>query len=123
MIVKVATKIGSTQYQFEFDEKSEMDALNKAAVLGNPPQKCDECGQDELFKLDSNRDKEGNTYVNVICLNEDCKAKAKLGQYKTGGYFWHKFERWVPKETREKLDRPTKREEREEDVDLNDIPF
>lgn len=103
MIIKVNTKLGNVTYQFEIDEKDEMDALHKAAVLGNPPQKCDECDNVENFKLDSNKDKEGNTYVNVVCGN--CGAKAKLGQYKVGGYFFHRFEKWVPKETREKLGR------------------
>lgn len=105
MIARVSVKIGSTTYQFEADEKDEMEALHKAIILGNPPMKCDECENDtvDLFKMDTNKDKEGNTYVNVVCLNPSCKAKAKLGRYKTSGYFWHKFERWIPKDTVDKL--------------------
>ncbi len=91
MKIQVKTKVGSTEYLFDIDEGKEMDALHKAIVLGNPPRKCNECEQYDWFKLDSNKDKEGNIYVNVICK---CGAKAKLGQYKTGGYFWHKFEKY-----------------------------
>jgi hypothetical protein len=95
MEIRVNTQIGKTGYQFVIDEKDEMDCLHKAAVMGNPPLTCSECKSD-VVRLDSNKDKEGNTYVNIVCLK--CYAKAKLGQYKTGGYFWHKFEKWIPKE-------------------------
>lgn len=96
MEIKVQTNLGGTQYQFKIDERSELEALHKAAVLGNMPKYCNECKNTEKFKLDSNKDKEGNTYVNVVCMS--CFAKSKLGQYKTGGYFWHKFEKFVKKE-------------------------
>ena len=89
MKINVRTKLGQSDYTFQIDEAKEMDALHKAAVLGNVPTYCPICKNTLHFKLDSNKDKEGNIYVNVICK---CGAKAKLGQYKTGGYFWHKFE-------------------------------
>ncbi len=95
MKIKVTTQLGKTQYSFEIDERSDIEGLHKAAVLGNPPQYCHECKSTDGFKLDSNKDKEGNTYVNVTCSK--CFAKSKLGLYKTGGYFWHKFEKYVPK--------------------------
>jgi len=72
------------------DEQKEMETLHKAIVLANYPKKCSLCGKLKTF-LTSNKDKEGNIYVNVVC--GECGAKAKLGQYKVGGYFWHrKFE-------------------------------
>ena len=80
-----------------------MTALHKAIVLGNRPTYCHECKNTGDFKMDSNKDKEGNTYVNVIC--KKCGARAKLGQYKTGGYFWHKFEKYV-KQQQEQLQPP-----------------
>lgn len=95
MEIRVQTSIGGVQYQFTIDEKDEMEGFHRAAVLGNPPKYCQCCTNKEYFKLDSNKDKEGNIYVNVVCLNSNCYAKAKLGQYKAGGYFWHKFEKWV----------------------------
>lgn len=99
MKIIVATILGGVNYKFEIDERSEMDALHKAAVLGNPPQYCNVCTNAQYFKLDSNKDKEGNTYVNVLCHSKGCFAKAKLGQYKTGGYFWHKFEQYKKEST------------------------
>jgi hypothetical protein len=92
MEIIVKTKINNVIYEFKIDERNEMEALNKAAVLGNPPRYCNECKNKEIFKLDSNKDKEGNIYVNILCK---CGAKSKLGQYKTGGFFWHKFEKYI----------------------------
>lgn len=94
MKIKTTTKLFNMLYELEFDEKNEMDTLHRAIVLSNPPQYCNACCKnDERFKLDSNKDKDGNTYINVVCMA--CWAKAKLGQYKSGGYFWHKFEKYV----------------------------
>lgn len=93
MEIKVSTKIGQSSFMFNIDEKEDMQALHKAAVLGNAPQYCNECKNSEFFCLDSNKDKDGNIYVNVVC--KKCGAKAKLGQYKAGGFFWHKFEKYV----------------------------
>jgi len=95
MKINVVTKLGNVEYRFEIDEAKALDALHTAAVLGNPPTVCDECNNKDVaaFRLQSNKDKEGNTYVNVECTK--CYAKAKLGLYKTGGYFFHKFEKYV----------------------------
>jgi len=89
-------KIGNVEYTFEVEEKTEIETLHKIAVLANPPDRCDECGNapaEKGFKLVSNKDKEGNTYVNIDC--NKCHAKAKLGLYKTGGYFFHQFKKYV----------------------------
>lgn len=98
MKINVTTTIGKAQYSFDIDERSDIEGLHKASVLGNPPQYCNECKNNDTFKfkLDSNKDKEGNTYINVVCTS--CWAKAKLGLYKTGGFFWHKFEKYVKPE-------------------------
>lgn len=76
------------------EEKNEMETLYKAVVLSNPPTTCNECGSTKI-SLNSNKDKESNIYINMLCIN--CSAKAKLGQLKSGGYFWHKFEKWAKK--------------------------
>ena len=93
--------VGRQSIRFEIEERSEMETLHKLAVLSNPTTYCQCCqnATPELFLLDSNKDKEGNIYVNVVC--KKCWAKAKLGQYKAGGFFWHKFEKYVKKETSE----------------------
>lgn len=101
MIVKSSLKIGKTQYQFEVDDKDEMEGLNKAITLGNPRFYCDLCKNTdpEKFYLRTNKDKESNIYVKVKC---NCGAESKLGQYKTGGFFWHAYEMYIPNtETKE----------------------
>lgn len=94
MKIKTTLTIGNSSYEFNFDENKEMEAFHKAIVLSNPPEYCNICKNTENFKFDSNKDKEGNIYINFCCQNIKCFAKAKLGQYKAGGYFWHKFEQW-----------------------------
>ncbi len=101
MKIKTDFKVGQVGYTLDIDEGDPMKALHIAITLSNPRRKCDVCGNYERFKLDSNKDKEGNTYVNNVCLGTGCGAKSKLGQYKTGGYFWHKFEQWQPKQTQQ----------------------
>ena len=85
----------SDKIRLEIDERDEMETLSKAIVLGNSPKRCNACGNVEANYLTSNKDKEGNIYVNVKCAK--CGARAKLGQYKAGGYFWHDFEKYVAK--------------------------
>lgn len=99
MIINVKTVVGNVEYGLVIDENKEMEALHKAFVLGNPPRYCNECKNTEYFRMDSNKDKDGNVYVNVVCTK--CGAKAKLGLYKAGGFFWHKFEKYqkLQKET------------------------
>lgn len=88
MNVKTNLKIGGVVIQFEVDEKDDLEAINKAATLANPPSLCTNCNDDgfENKKLVSNKHN-GIVFVNIQCK---CGAKAKLGQYKEGGYFWHR---------------------------------
>lgn len=103
MKILVTTAIGNTNYQFDIEEKDELEALHIAAVLGNPPNYCGECKNNQFFKLDSNKDKDGNTYVNIVCRK--CGAKAKLGLYKAGGFFWHNFAKYNKNEAEDKADK------------------
>ena len=90
MIIEASLKIGNGSYKFIIDEKSDLEALNKAITLSNPPFFCNCCKVSTKFKFSSNKDGESNVYVNMVC--EDCGARSKLGSYKSGGFFWHKFE-------------------------------
>ena len=96
MKIKCNVKMGGNAYQFNIDERDEMESLHKAIVLTNPKKKCGVCGdigyENKYFT--TNKDKEGNVYVNVKCK---CGARSKLGQYKAGGYFWHEYEVWEGK--------------------------
>ena len=92
MIAKVNI---TNKIQLEIDEKDEMTTLHKAIVLSNPRRICNVCKDESATKyFTTNKDKEGNTYVNMKCA---CGARSKLGQYKTGGFFWHDYEMYVPK--------------------------
>jgi len=87
----------SPSIELKIEETDEMLTLHKAIVLSSPPVKCSLCNESDI-KIESNKDKEGNIYINAVCLA--CFAKAKLGQYKTGGYFWHhNFEKYERKES------------------------
>ena len=78
----------------EIEERDEMDTLHKAIALTNPRKNCQLCGTTEGFYLTTNKDKEGNTYVNYKCPK--CGARSKLGRYKVGGFFWHDYEKFEP---------------------------
>ena len=92
--MKAIVNLGSIT--LEIEEQNEMETLHKAIVLANPIQVCNVCNKAEGKYFTSNKDKEGNIYVNWKC---ECGARSKLGQYKTGGYFWREFERWEGKKT------------------------
>src|SRR3990167_6147861 len=99
MIVKVSFQFNMTKYELTFDEKDEKETLQKAIVLSNPPRYCHVCKNTSYFNLEANKAqaKDGSgtfTYINVVCMAKDCYAKAGLGEYKTGGYFWKKFEKY-----------------------------
>lgn len=115
MRIETKTTIGEVNYIFHIEENSDIEAMHKAIVLSNPPKKCNECQNNQYFKLDSNKDKDGNVYVNVVCRK--CGAKAKLGLYKSGGFFWHKFEKYVKPGTEQKPEPPVEQPEN------NGLPF
>jgi hypothetical protein len=97
MKIRTQHTLGKVTYYHEFAEEKDSESMHKAIILSNPPRYCHCCKNTEYFKMDSNKDKEGNTYINVVCTKDGCYAKAKLGFYKVGGYFWNKFERYEPK--------------------------
>ncbi len=93
--MKASVALGN-KITLEIEERDDMETLNKAITLSHPPRQCSECGEAEDLYFVSNKDKEGNVYVNYKCGG--CSAKAKLGQYKTGGWFWYgNFEKWEDK--------------------------
>lgn len=126
MKATIKFKYGKTIYEFEIDEKDEMETLHKSIVLGNPPDKCDNCQNTEGLYFTTNKDKEGNTYINAKCPK--CDARAKLGQYKAGGYFWHRFELYKPEQavtasTPPRVEPPAEPKNTQEEIKLEDIPF
>ena len=84
----------SQRITLEIEEKDDMETMYKAIALIDSPKYCNICQKSKDFTFVSNKDKEGNIYINVKCT---CGAKAKLGQLKAGGYFWHKFTQYMGK--------------------------
>lgn len=82
-IVKLSKRV-----TLEIDDRDEMETLHKALALTSHPQTCTNCQNTEGLYLTSNKDKEGNVYVNLKC--PECNGKVKLGLYKAGGFFWHR---------------------------------
>jgi hypothetical protein len=92
---KVQFKYGEANYVFEIEESADIDTLHKTIALGNPPRECNLI-KDGKYSLQTNKDTQGNTYINAVCVGfvgkEFKVAKAKLGLYKSKGFFWHNWE-------------------------------
>jgi len=95
MKVTANFKLGSNAYQIEAESENAKEALYEAIVLSSPPTKCDHCGNTEGGYLTANKDRDTNIYINIKCSK--CGARAGLGSLKAGGYFWKKYEPYVPK--------------------------
>ena len=91
MKIKVKKVIGDSSLEFEVDEPKPLDALGVAGFLCETPNICTVCGSNEV-RLSMNK-ADGYTFVKVKCK---CGASAQLGQYNDGGYFWKRFEMYVP---------------------------
>lgn len=97
MISKVNLKLGGVSYQFEFEDKEDIECMHKAIAVSQIRNTCNVCqaGADE-FRLVTNKSK-GFTFINIKCGK--CGSKSGLGSYKDGGYFWKEFEQFTPKST------------------------
>lgn len=95
MVFEGQFKIGPVAYKMSVDEKDDMEAMHKVIVISNPPNYCTLCQNNSFFALDTHKassDKGTFTYIECVC--KKCGAKSNLGQYKAGGYFWKKFEKY-----------------------------
>ena len=125
MKIRAKMILGSVAYEFSTDGKLDKEALGKLIVLANPRKLCNECadeGYDNKY-FTSNKDKEGNIYINVKCK---CGARSKLGFYKSGGFFWHDYEVYRPKEEVKTENPPmpdTTVKSEKEPKNEEDIPF
>ena len=122
MKMKAKTILGAVAYEFFIDGDLDKKSLHKLIVLANPRKVCTSCEDDGYADkyFTSNKDKDGNVYVNVKCK---CGARSKLGSYKTGGFFWHEYEVYkkpTEEKTEAKADEPPPPGEVKHD---EDIPF
>jgi len=51
------------------------------------------CESEDVI-LSGNKAK-GYTFVKVVC--NKCDARAQLGEYKEGGFYWKEWEKYIPK--------------------------
>jgi len=91
---EINKKIGDVDFSFEIQEEKEFDALEKASLFGCMPDECGLCKSKDV-KLTSHRAQE-YTFVDVVC--NECGARAQLGSYKKGGYYWKEWEEKYEKE-------------------------
>lgn len=82
-------------YEFDIDEEQDLEALAKAGFLASMPTKCTECGENDVHLASNKSSSEKGTFT-FVYMQCKCGAKAQLGQYKTGGMFWKKFEVYNP---------------------------
>ena len=90
-------KVGNETYQFVVEEKDTFDTLVGVAQVSTMPDYCPLC-KGNFVQLEMNKSKGDTgefTFVYIRC--KTCGAKAQIGQYKSGGIFWKKFEAYEPK--------------------------
>jgi len=91
MKIRITKILGTTSITFEIDEAKPKDALFSAGVLASMPTRC-KCGSEDVM-LSGNRAK-GYLFVKVVC--NKCGARAQLGEYKEGGFYWKDWEVYQP---------------------------
>lgn len=97
MLTRVSFVHGETKYEFEFDEKDEKTSLLLSIVLGNPKKDCYLVKSGHTYCLQANKDTDGNIYINNYCTGFDeggkrTRAVSKLGEYKSGGFYWNDWQ-------------------------------
>ena len=98
MQIKIQKNIGGTNFDFTVVEEKTFDALEQAAQVSSIPDYCPFCKGDEALQLEMNKSKSEKgefTFVYIKC--KACGAKAQVGQFKSGGIFWKKFEQFEGK--------------------------
>jgi len=84
-MIKTQVKVGRNTIEATFDKMSEVHKFH--AQYGSLPEKCDACGNDNLYL--SYKNPKGNDYYMVECGK--CGATANFGIHKDGkGLFWKK---------------------------------
>lgn len=94
MIGKASFSLNGTTYQFELEDGDGLKLMHQLNIFGNPPMNCPYI-KNGKYELETNKDDEGNIYVNMVCVGknengERAKYKAKLGTYRDkSGHFWN----------------------------------
>lgn len=121
MIVKATFKLGNVTYDIQADASKAKDALHEVITISSPRSWCAACNSEVLpeeCKLTTNKDKDGNIYVNAKHTKKGCGARSGLGTFKAGGYFWKDYEIYKPANA-PKTEVPSSYEK----VNNDDMPF
>lgn len=92
MEIKVQKQLGRSALIVNIDDKNDKEALAKALAF-TQPDICGLCKKENIvwdaYKVNG-KESDTYTYIKRKCLS--CGAVSALGEYKTGGYFWNKWE-------------------------------
>jgi hypothetical protein len=92
MRINILKKVGNDTYSFDVDKEKELEAMADAGFLASMPTVCGNC-KSAFVNLDSNKSStEKGTFTFVYMRCRKCGAKAQVGQYKAGGFYWKKWE-------------------------------
>ncbi len=101
MELTVKKQIGKSVLEVSIEEKSDKDAIAKALIFTQP----DVCGlcksPNVIWESNKATTKDGGTYTYIKRRCLSCNATSTLGEYKAGGYFWKKWEIYIPDQTAE----------------------
>jgi len=101
-MVKYKLKLGNGTIEAECQDMK--SAHRFGAVYGGIPQKCHECGSEDIYL--SFKSPSGNDYYIIQC--KKCGAEFTLHQYKNGGFFIKpddRFKKYVPPEGTQKTEK------------------
>jgi len=116
-------KIGTTVFEFEFEEGKAKDALFTAAGLVAIPETCGLCHSSNVQLISQKAEKEGKTYKYIKVRCSDCRATSTMGENLDGvNVFWKKFEAYTPSNQSRNTEQ-SQASNHEEDVSVDDIPF
>ena len=116
MKIQIKKQVGKSLLQFEVDEPKGRDALFNAGFLASTPDECSLCHSKDVC-LEGNKAK-GYTFVKVAC--KKCGAKADMGEYKDGGFYWKQFSIQHGQAQEKADDIPVLEDE---EVNVENIPF
>lgn len=103
MKINILKKIGLDNYTFQVDKEKELDALAEAGFLASMPDRCSICKGDVVLSSHKSTSEKGIfTFVYMLC--RQCGAKAQVGQYKAGGFYWKRFEQYQGGQKNEEVD-------------------
>ena len=98
MQIQINKKVGDTEFKFIVEGRNAFEALQEAAQVSSIPDYCPFCKGDEALQLEMSKAKSEKgefTFVYIKC--KSCLAKAQIGQFKSGGVFWKRFEKYEGK--------------------------